>query len=461
MDIDIETILIILISDILNISSELDVFKAAIRWIEHNITHRKQQLLKLMKCVRFPLMTPCELFHCYELTSLFLENNDCRQMILEANWIVSAHMLQKEDPFKLMVPTPRITTTRAPLQNGNEELYQTNSIGNVNFVVNLKAPTQNKEKSELSPTTGDIIVLGGFFPQSNRTDISAKSIDKYHSDDNEWKHCNEFPEPRLHFAVTIQNGTVYLTGGFDPRLKVKPSVPTTDAFILETRTCAWIKIVPMNTARMYHSLASLNGMIYAIGGQDGNNRVLNTVECYNPKTDNWVFIKPMTQARLAASTGVIDGKLYTAGGYEESIRRPILDTVECFNPKKNKWQFKNKLRFPRGHASIVTVNDKLYLCGGVTKSFVNHNSVISSVPSIDVYNKEQDVWEHCSDMVTARHSAGTASVGSLIYIIGGATTQYNRIFRSVECFDTDTKTWVSGAKDLPYPSKWIQCLSLN
>jgi N-acetylneuraminic acid mutarotase len=217
----------------------------------------------------------------------------------------------------------------------------------------------------------------------------------------------------------------------------------------------------MNTARMYHSLASLNGMIYAIGGQDGNNRVLNTVECYNPKTDNWVFIKPMTRARLAASTGVIDGKLYTAGGYGESIRRPILDTVECFNPKKNKWQFKNKLRFPRGHASIVTVNDKLYLCGGVTKSFVNHNSVISSVPSIDVYNKEQDVWEHCSDMVTARHSAGTASVGSLIYIIGGATTQYNRIFRSVECFDTDTKTWVSGVKDLPYPSKWIQCLSLN
>ena len=37
----------------------------------------------------------------------------------------------------------------------------------------------------------------------------------------------------------------------------------------------------------------------------------------------------------------------------------------------------------------------------------------------DVYNKEQDVWEHCSDMVIARHSAGT-----LIYIIGGTTAQY-------------------------------------
>jgi hypothetical protein len=60
---------------------------------------------------------------------------DCRQMILEANWIVSAQMLQKEDPFKFMVPNPRIKMT--PVQDGNDvELYQTNSIGNVNFVVN-------------------------------------------------------------------------------------------------------------------------------------------------------------------------------------------------------------------------------------------------------------------------------------------------------------------------------------
>jgi len=38
---------------------------------------------------------------------------------------------------------------------------------------------------------------------------------------------------------------------------------------------------PMNTAIMYHSLASLYGMIYAIHGQGGNNRVLNTVERLN------------------------------------------------------------------------------------------------------------------------------------------------------------------------------------
>jgi hypothetical protein len=46
-------------------------------------------------------------------------------MILEANWIVSAQMLQKEDPFKFMVPNPRIKMT--PVQDGNDALNTSSS----------------------------------------------------------------------------------------------------------------------------------------------------------------------------------------------------------------------------------------------------------------------------------------------------------------------------------------------
>jgi N-acetylneuraminic acid mutarotase len=445
LDIDIETILIILSSDDLNISSELDVFRAAIRWIAYNIMDRKQQLLKLMKCVRFPLMTQYELFQCNELTDLLQENKECTQMILEANWIVASRMLGKKDLLNLMVSNPRIRTRSHDFKD-----YPP-----------IATPCQQTISGEKSHTTGEIIAVGGFIPPLCSTAISGNSMNKYHRDDNEWKHYGNLPEPRLHFSVTIQNGTVYLTGGYDPRLKVKPPVPTADAFIFVIKTCTWIKIMPMNTARMYHSLASLKGMVYAIGGQEGNNKVLNTVECYNPKTDNWFFVEPMSEARLAVATGVIGDKLYTAGGYGESIEKLIFDTVECFDPKKNKWKSKNKLRIPRCDANIVVVNGKLYLCGGITRSFLNNNSVIGSEPSIDVYNKEKDVWEHYSDMVIARHGAGTVSDGTLIYMIGGTTTQFNRILRSVECFDTDTKTWISGVKALPYPSKWIQGLCFN
>ena len=71
----------------------------------------------------------------------------------------------------------------------------------------------------------------------------------------------------------------------------------------------------------------------------------------------------------------------------------------------------NQLRFPRCHCDIVTVNGVMYLCGGATRSYTSRDSVISSTSSIDMYIKDLDIWEHCSDMVVARHDAGTAAVG--------------------------------------------------
>ena len=66
--------------------------------------------------------------------------------------------------------------------------------------------------------------------------------------------------------------TFNFTGGIDPRFKVKHPVPTSDAFVFDTKNYMWIKITPMNTARMNHSSASVHGMVYTIGGQDGNDR---------------------------------------------------------------------------------------------------------------------------------------------------------------------------------------------
>lgn len=63
-----------------------------------------------------------------------------------------------------------------------------------------------------------------------------------------------------------------MIGGIDPRMHIKNPIPSTDSFVYDIKCNAWIKIMPMNTARMYHSLCSLCGMVYAIGGQDGDNR---------------------------------------------------------------------------------------------------------------------------------------------------------------------------------------------
>lgn len=64
----------------------------------------------------------------------------------------------------------------------------------------------------------------------------------------------------------------YLLGGVDPRYKVKHPVPTADAFTFDTKRNSWIQVMKLNTPRMYHSMCSLMGTVYVIGGQDSQNK---------------------------------------------------------------------------------------------------------------------------------------------------------------------------------------------
>lgn len=52
----------------------------------------------------------------------------------------------------------------------------------------------------------------------------------------------------------------------------------------------------MRTARSRVGVAVVNGLLYAIGGYDGQSR-LSTVEVYNPETDNWTRVSSMNSQR--------------------------------------------------------------------------------------------------------------------------------------------------------------------
>lgn len=52
----------------------------------------------------------------------------------------------------------------------------------------------------------------------------------------------------------------------------------------------------MSTARSRVGVAVVNGLLYAIGGYDGQSR-LSTVEVYNPETDTWSKVAGMNSQR--------------------------------------------------------------------------------------------------------------------------------------------------------------------
>lgn len=65
----------------------------------------------------------------------------------------------------------------------------------------------------------------------------------------------------------------------------------------------WEKCHPMTTARSRVGVAVVNGLLYAIGGYDGQLR-LSTVEAYNPETDTWTRVGSMNSKRRYSGSQV-------------------------------------------------------------------------------------------------------------------------------------------------------------
>ena len=85
----------------------------------------------------------------------------------------------------------------------------------------------------------------------------------------------------------------------------------------------------MPTARVLLTAAVVDGIIYAIGGNDGTSYV-TTVEAYNPATNTWTAVAPMPAVRAYLGADAINGVLYVVGG-EFSPDSEIL-TVYAFTP---------------------------------------------------------------------------------------------------------------------------------
>ena len=72
---------------------------------------------------------------------------------------------------------------------------------------------------------------------------------------------------------------------------------------------------------------ALGGKVYICGGFDGMSS-LNSVEMYDPETDEWTMVSSMEKHRSAAGVVVLDNQIYAIGGHDGLS---IFDSVSLFS----------------------------------------------------------------------------------------------------------------------------------
>ena len=86
----------------------------------------------------------------------------------------------------------------------------------------------------------------------------------------------------------------------------------------------------MPTRRGWPGVAALDNKIYVTGGMDADYEPTFRVDCYDPDTNTWSQVANMNVSRHGHSLVSLHGKLYAIGG-------DGVDSVEVYDPDNNTW----------------------------------------------------------------------------------------------------------------------------
>ena len=193
-------------------------------------------------------------------------------------------------------------------------------------------------------------------------------------------------------------------------------------------------VAPMPTARNYVGTAVLDGKLYAAGGQENEADLAtsNPVERYDFETKAWEAVAPMAEARYDHAVAVLEGKLYAVGGCNDDDG--TLFSLERYDPATNAWEAAAPMASARDSHATAVLDGRLYAVGGSGGS----DNDEASLSSVERYDPATNAWEAVAPMATARLAHAMAVVDGKLYAMGGNN---NGFLNSVDRYDLAVGAW--------------------
>ena len=245
-----------------------------------------------------------------------------------------------------------------------------------------------------------------------------------------WVAKAAMPHARNLFAVAAAGGLAYVIGG---ELLNTGTTPGPDSALVEVynpATDAWAAGVALPTARKAPVAATVNGVIYVIGGFNaGNPGGLGTVEAFDPLASSWTTKTSMPTARSSAAAAVVGGRICVFGGTSGGLD---VATTECFDPAANSWASEPAMPTARHALGSDALGPAAYAVGGA--ALTSPSGFVSTVERFDGAN-----WSSSASMSLIRANVAVVGASGLLYVIGGNNTI--AALSSVEAFDPASGTW--------------------
>lgn len=286
--------------------------------------------------------------------------------------------------------------------------------------------------------------IGGSILKSTRrysweaSNMDAVSfIERFDSFNQSWDpHPLSLREARTNLSAVSVNGKIYAIGGERDSM-IYGSMECYDTLLKQWK---W-DLPSLNVPRCSCSAVATDTDIYILGGFVGSGAG-NSIERYNIEANSCDVVNfNMQTERHSFGAVSIDNVIYMAGGV--GLSECEMRTVECYDLDRHEWWFASDMTFKRAYFTLISIKGLIYAIGG-------HNEIQGTLKSVEVYDRYKNIWKMCAPMKNARAGAFVAVMDQKIVVVGGkAKSQLHNgestwnVLNDAEIYDPKTNLWCS------------------
>ncbi|KAI1899733.1 hypothetical protein AGOR_G00064800 [Albula goreensis] len=373
-------------SDSLKGFSEMELFRVARAWLEHDPEARREHTFSLMKCIRFPLMSPAELLQIsQEDDGMLRANTACVNLLLEASNYQMMPFLQ---------------------------------------------PALQTERTHIRSDATHLLALGGVMRQQL---VVSKELRLYDEEAQAWRALQPMDVPRYQHGVALIGNFLYIVGG-QSNYDTKGKTAVDSVYRYDPRSDKWLQVASLNEKRTFFHLSALKGKLYAVGGRNSSGEI-DTVESYNLSKNEWTFMSPMKEPHYGHAGTVHGDLMYVSGGItRDTFQKELL----VYDPETDSWSRRADMTTLRGLHCMCTVGDHLYVMGG--NHFRGANDY-DDVLSCEYYSPATDQWTSVAPMPRGQSDVGVAVFQGKIYVVGGYSWNSRCMVDIVQRYDPEQDEW--------------------
>jgi N-acetylneuraminic acid mutarotase len=266
---------------------------------------------------------------------------------------------------------------------------------------------------------------------------------------NSWTGKASMPTARRGLVTATVNGIIYAIGG---RSATEVNLATVEAYNPNPTGLGlfpWKAKAPMPGPRAWPSGAvTINGKIYVPGGLNADANPTKSLFVYNPTTDTWVKKAAMPVASYGGAAVAINGKLFvvTPSGSSTLLHR--------YDPATNTWTA--RAQGPQGHYYPVAgvIDGKLYVAGTM-------NGDESASERVSMYDPSSNTWTPKTSMVEAQIGAGGRVISGKLYAVGGFEDGNVFPVSAMYAYNPATNSWTEKAHLLSPARGFLSAAAAN